>query len=122
MDSTDNSSKLSNETASHMARQRLENTEKQKLSGKVTKSISASALSLMIPGGSAIQTLSMKSCDFACPSLTFCHPLLHIASFFCNYIQVEFSVYGAGEGISLKTESVTLHFRYFNIALGILQI
>ncbi|XP_066458912.1 microtubule-associated serine/threonine-protein kinase 4 isoform X3 [Eleutherodactylus coqui] len=69
VDSTDNSSKLSNETASHMARQRLENTEKQKLSGKVTKSISASALSLMIPGdvysvsplGSPVSPLSLSS-------------------------------------------------------------
>ncbi|CAJ0966657.1 unnamed protein product [Ranitomeya imitator] len=52
-----------------MARQRLENTEKQKLSGKVTKSISASALSLMIPGdvysvsplGSPVSPLSLSS-------------------------------------------------------------
>lgn len=51
VDSTDNSSKPSSETASHMARQRLESTEKKKISGKVTKSLSASALSLMIPGG-----------------------------------------------------------------------
>uniref|UniRef100_A0A670JJJ4 non-specific serine/threonine protein kinase n=1 Tax=Podarcis muralis TaxID=64176 RepID=A0A670JJJ4_PODMU len=50
VDSTDNSSKPSNEQASHMARQRLETTEKKKISGKVTKSLSASALSLMIPG------------------------------------------------------------------------
>ncbi|XP_075788470.1 microtubule-associated serine/threonine-protein kinase 4 isoform X3 [Pelodiscus sinensis] len=50
MDSTDNSSKPSSEPASHMARQRLESTEKKKISGKVTKSLSASALSLMIPG------------------------------------------------------------------------
>ncbi|XP_044132069.1 microtubule-associated serine/threonine-protein kinase 4 isoform X3 [Bufo gargarizans] len=69
VDSTDNSSKLSNETSSHMARQRLENTEKQKLTGKVTKSISASALSLMIPGdvysvsplGSPVSPLSLSS-------------------------------------------------------------
>ncbi|KAM4808302.1 microtubule-associated serine/threonine-protein kinase 4 [Rhinophrynus dorsalis] len=69
VDSTDNSSKPSNETTSHMARQRLENTEKQKISGKVTKSISASALSLMIPGdvysvsplGSPISPLSLSS-------------------------------------------------------------
>ena len=51
VDSTDNASKPSSEPASHMARQRLESTEKQKASGKVTKSLSASALSLMIPGG-----------------------------------------------------------------------
>lgn len=51
VDSTDNSSKPSSEPASHMARQRLESTEKKKISGKVTKSLSASALSLMIPGG-----------------------------------------------------------------------
>lgn len=51
VDSTDNSSKPSSEAASHMARQRLESTEKKKISGKVTKSLSASALSLMIPGG-----------------------------------------------------------------------
>ncbi|NXW39141.1 MAST4 kinase, partial [Phaetusa simplex] len=51
VDSTDNSSKPPNEVASHMARQRLESTEKKKISGKVTKSLSASALSLMIPGG-----------------------------------------------------------------------
>lgn len=51
MDSTDNSSKPSSEPASHVARQRLESTEKKKISGKVTKSLSASALSLMIPGG-----------------------------------------------------------------------
>ncbi|KAF1416123.1 Microtubule-associated serine/threonine-protein kinase 4, partial [Spheniscus humboldti] len=49
VDSTDNSSKQS-EVASHMARQRLESTEKKKITGKVTKSLSASALSLMIPG------------------------------------------------------------------------
>uniref|UniRef100_G3TIG7 non-specific serine/threonine protein kinase n=1 Tax=Loxodonta africana TaxID=9785 RepID=G3TIG7_LOXAF len=40
----------SSEPASHVARQRLESTEKKKISGKVTKSLSASALSLMIPG------------------------------------------------------------------------
>ncbi|KAM5264739.1 microtubule-associated serine/threonine-protein kinase 4 isoform 3-T3 [Ctenodactylus gundi] len=50
VDSTDNSSKPSSEPTSHMARQRLESTEKKKISGKVTKSLSASALSLMIPG------------------------------------------------------------------------
>ncbi|NXF12652.1 MAST4 kinase, partial [Smithornis capensis] len=50
VDSTDNSSKPAGEVASHIARQRLENTEKKKTSGKVTKSLSASALSLMIPG------------------------------------------------------------------------
>ncbi|XP_030368501.1 microtubule-associated serine/threonine-protein kinase 4 isoform X5 [Strigops habroptila] len=50
MDSTDNSSKPPSEVASHVARQRLESTEKKKISGKVTKSLSASALSLMIPG------------------------------------------------------------------------
>lgn len=51
VDSTDNSSKPSSEPTSHMARQRLESTEKKRISGKVTKSLSASALSLMIPGG-----------------------------------------------------------------------
>ncbi|KFV06613.1 Microtubule-associated serine/threonine-protein kinase 4, partial [Tauraco erythrolophus] len=51
VDSTDNSSKPPSEVTSHMARQRLESTEKKKISGKVTKSLSASALSLMIPGG-----------------------------------------------------------------------
>lgn len=56
MDSTDNASKPSSEPASHMARQRLESTEKQKASGKVTKSLSASALSLMIPGGRDIDS------------------------------------------------------------------
>ncbi|XP_068279268.1 microtubule-associated serine/threonine-protein kinase 4 isoform X2 [Nyctibius grandis] len=50
VDSTDNSSKPPSEVTSHMARQRLESTEKKKISGKVTKSLSASALSLMIPG------------------------------------------------------------------------
>ncbi|KAM6362862.1 microtubule-associated serine/threonine-protein kinase 4 isoform 2-T2 [Pluvialis apricaria] len=50
VDSTDNSSKQPSEVTSHMARQRLETTEKKKISGKVTKSLSASALSLMIPG------------------------------------------------------------------------
>ncbi|XP_012410441.1 microtubule-associated serine/threonine-protein kinase 4 isoform X3 [Trichechus manatus latirostris] len=50
VDSTDISAKPSSEPASHMARQRLESTEKKKISGKVTKSLSASALSLMIPG------------------------------------------------------------------------
>ncbi|KFZ60412.1 Microtubule-associated serine/threonine-protein kinase 4, partial [Antrostomus carolinensis] len=50
VDSTDNSSKPPSEVAAHMARQRLESTEKKKISGKVTKSLSASALSLMIPG------------------------------------------------------------------------
>ncbi|NXA24354.1 MAST4 kinase, partial [Ibidorhyncha struthersii] len=50
VDSTDNSSKPPSEVTSHVARQRLESTEKKKISGKVTKSLSASALSLMIPG------------------------------------------------------------------------
>ncbi|XP_069736805.1 microtubule-associated serine/threonine-protein kinase 4 isoform X2 [Phaenicophaeus curvirostris] len=50
VDSADNSSKPPSDVASHMARQRLESTEKKKISGKVTKSLSASALSLMIPG------------------------------------------------------------------------
>ncbi|XP_037228538.1 microtubule-associated serine/threonine-protein kinase 4 [Falco rusticolus] len=50
VDSTDSTSKLPSEVGSHVARQRLENTEKKKISGKVTKSLSASALSLMIPG------------------------------------------------------------------------
>ncbi|NWR74402.1 MAST4 kinase, partial [Centropus unirufus] len=50
VDSVDNSSKPPSEVASHIARQRLESTEKKKISGKVTKSLSASALSLMIPG------------------------------------------------------------------------
>ncbi|KAM6228321.1 microtubule-associated serine/threonine-protein kinase 4-like isoform 1-T1 [Spheniscus humboldti] len=50
VDSTDNSSKPPSEVASHMARQRLESTEIKIISGKVTKSLSASALSLMIPG------------------------------------------------------------------------
>ncbi|NXO65122.1 MAST4 kinase, partial [Phainopepla nitens] len=50
VDSTDNSSKPAGEVASYMAQQRLESTEKKKISGKVTKSLSASALSLMIPG------------------------------------------------------------------------
>nr|KAF6490155.1 microtubule associated serine/threonine kinase family member 4 [Molossus molossus] len=50
VDSADNSSKPSSEPTSHVARQRLESTEKRKISGKVTKSLSASALSLMIPG------------------------------------------------------------------------
>lgn len=62
VDSTDNSSKPSSEPASHMARQRLESTEKKKISGKVTKSLSASALSLMIPGGRETST-RMKLCD-----------------------------------------------------------
>lgn len=51
VDNADNSSKPAGEVVSHMARQRLESTEKKKISGKVTKSLSASALSLMIPGG-----------------------------------------------------------------------
>ncbi|CAH6787603.1 Mast4 [Phodopus roborovskii] len=50
VDSADNTSKPSSEPTSHMARQRLESTERKKISGKVTKSLSASALSLMIPG------------------------------------------------------------------------
>lgn len=62
VDSTDNSAKPSSEPASHMARQRLESTEKKKISGKVTKSLSASALSLMIPGGRETST-RMKLCD-----------------------------------------------------------
>ena len=62
VDSTDNSSKPSSEPASHMARQRLESTEKKKISGKVTKSLSASALSLMIPGGRETST-RMNLCD-----------------------------------------------------------
>ncbi|XP_053557321.1 microtubule-associated serine/threonine-protein kinase 4 isoform X2 [Bombina bombina] len=69
VDSADNSSKPSNESTSHMARQQLENTEKQNIYGKVTKSVSASALSLVIPGdvysisplGSPISPLSMSS-------------------------------------------------------------
>lgn len=63
VDSTDNSSKPPSEPASHMARQRLESTEKKKISGKVTKSLSASALSLMIPGGRETST-RMKLCGF----------------------------------------------------------
>lgn len=62
VDSTDNSSKPSSEPAPHMARQRLESTEKKKISGKVTKSLSASALSLMIPGGRETST-RMILCD-----------------------------------------------------------
>uniref|UniRef100_A0ABM5FTR8 non-specific serine/threonine protein kinase n=1 Tax=Pogona vitticeps TaxID=103695 RepID=A0ABM5FTR8_9SAUR len=50
VDNTDNFSKPPADQASHVARQRLETTEKKKISGKVTKSLSASALSLMIPG------------------------------------------------------------------------
>ncbi|NXU48254.1 MAST4 kinase, partial [Turnix velox] len=50
VDSTDNSSKPPSEVVLRMTRQRLESTEKKKISGKVTKSLSASALSLMIPG------------------------------------------------------------------------
>ncbi|NXI34719.1 MAST4 kinase, partial [Galbula dea] len=50
VESTDNSSKPLSEVVCRMARQRLESTEKKKISGKVTKSLSASALSLMIPG------------------------------------------------------------------------
>ncbi|CAK6444278.1 unnamed protein product [Pipistrellus nathusii] len=50
VDNTDNPSKPPSEPVSHMARQRLESTEKKKIAGKVTKSLSASALSLMIPG------------------------------------------------------------------------
>lgn len=61
VDNTDNPSKPPSEPASHMARQRLESTEKKKTAGKVTKSLSASALSLMIPGGSAASA-RMNSC------------------------------------------------------------
>lgn len=61
VDSTDNSSKPSSEPTSHVARQRLESTEKKKISGKVTKSLSASALSLMIPGGRETST-RMQTC------------------------------------------------------------
>ncbi|NWI85318.1 MAST4 kinase, partial [Pitta sordida] len=50
VDSTEDSSKPAGEVLSHIAHQRLESTEKKKISGKVTKSLSASALSLMIPG------------------------------------------------------------------------
>ncbi|XP_006000152.1 microtubule-associated serine/threonine-protein kinase 1 isoform X3 [Latimeria chalumnae] len=50
VDSTDNSSKPAADLISHIARQRLESTEKQKITSKVPKSVSASALSLMIPG------------------------------------------------------------------------
>ncbi|XP_030049071.1 microtubule-associated serine/threonine-protein kinase 4 isoform X2 [Microcaecilia unicolor] len=50
VDSTDNSSKPTKDSTSPVARQRLENTGKQKISGKVTKSVSTSALSLMFPG------------------------------------------------------------------------
>lgn len=62
VDSTDNSSKPPSEVTSHMARQRLESTEKKKISGKVTKSLSASALSLMIPGGRD-KSSCLKCCD-----------------------------------------------------------
>ncbi|KAJ6669916.1 hypothetical protein lerEdw1_000465 [Lerista edwardsae] len=61
VDSTDNFSKPSSEPASHMARQRLETTERKKISGKVTKSLSASALSLMIPGVSSDPSSSRDS-------------------------------------------------------------
>ena len=72
VDSTDNASKPSSEPASHMARQRLESTEKQKASGKVTKSLSASALSLMIPGGRETST-RMKLCGLCmCPPRSQC--------------------------------------------------
>lgn len=72
VDSTDNASKPSSEPASHMARQRLESTEKKKISGKVTKSLSASALSLMIPGGRETST-RMKLCDLCmCPPFPQC--------------------------------------------------
>ncbi|NXN62165.1 MAST4 kinase, partial [Rynchops niger] len=51
VNSTDNSSEPPSEVASHMVHQQLESTEIKIISGKVTKSPSASALSLMIPGG-----------------------------------------------------------------------
>lgn len=67
VDSADNASKPSSEPASHVARQRLESTEKKRISGKVTKSLSASALSLMIPGGRETST-RMQLCDLCmCP-------------------------------------------------------
>ncbi|XP_043920338.1 microtubule-associated serine/threonine-protein kinase 4-like [Protopterus annectens] len=50
VDCTDSSSKPASDPVSHVARQRLESTEKQRVTGKLPKSASASALSLMIPG------------------------------------------------------------------------
>ncbi|XP_078419046.1 microtubule-associated serine/threonine-protein kinase 4 isoform X3 [Cetorhinus maximus] len=48
MESTDISSKTASDNVPHLARQRLESTEKER-TGKVMKSASATALSLMIP-------------------------------------------------------------------------
>ncbi|XP_015193330.2 microtubule-associated serine/threonine-protein kinase 3 isoform X5 [Lepisosteus oculatus] len=50
VESPDNASKASGALGSHLAHQCPESTEKQKIPTKVTKSVSASALSLMIPG------------------------------------------------------------------------
>ncbi|XP_041108460.1 microtubule-associated serine/threonine-protein kinase 3-like isoform X2 [Polyodon spathula] len=50
VESPDNTSVVSEDLSTHLAQQRLESTEKQKSARKVTKSVSASTLSLMIPG------------------------------------------------------------------------
>ncbi|XP_058862552.1 microtubule-associated serine/threonine-protein kinase 3-like isoform X2 [Acipenser ruthenus] len=50
VESPDNTSVVSEDLSTHLAHQRLESTEKQKSPLKVTKSVSASTLSLMIPG------------------------------------------------------------------------
>uniref|UniRef100_A0A4W3KGE1 non-specific serine/threonine protein kinase n=1 Tax=Callorhinchus milii TaxID=7868 RepID=A0A4W3KGE1_CALMI len=49
VESADNSSKAASDNISQLARQRLESTEKERTTGKVIKSASATALSLMIP-------------------------------------------------------------------------
>ncbi|KAL8203792.1 UNVERIFIED_CONTAM: hypothetical protein K2H54_061175 [Gekko kuhli] len=76
VDSTDNSSKPSSESASRMARQRLETTEKKKISGKVTKSLSASALSLMIPGDPSSSRDSSPSRDSSTASASPHQPVI----------------------------------------------
>ncbi|XP_061475519.1 microtubule-associated serine/threonine-protein kinase 4 isoform X2 [Rhineura floridana] len=76
VDSTDNSSKLPTEQASPTARRQLETTEKKKISGKVTKSLSASALSLMIPGDPSSSRDSSPSRDSSTASASPHQPII----------------------------------------------
>lgn len=122
VDSTDNSSKPPSEVASHMARQRLESTEKRKISGKVTKSLSASALSLMIPGGRdksfclkfhdlcMLDGLCCKCKILESPEWILHHTFLFLILFicvirWCNLIS-DFSVHLTAEGPSLTGKNV----------------
>lgn len=114
VDGTDNS-KPPSEVASHVARQRLESTEKKKISGKVTKSLSASALSLMIPGGRdksfclkcydlcMLDVLWCKCKTLKIPELILCHTfpvsLVHMCA-------VSYSSHVTTEGPSVTNKNV----------------